>query len=103
MFDSLSRSCVGVQHIAHLAREPVGRKWLLQEGAPGRQRAVLYDCVPRISRHVEHPNRSEEHTFELQSRQYLVCRLLLEKKKKEETPYRTQSQPRSQYEQFSGP
>src|SRR5947209_14177944 len=27
--------------------------------------------------------RSEEHTSELQSRQYLVCRLLLEKKKKE--------------------
>src|SRR3712207_7534346 len=30
---------------------------------------------------VEFP-RSEEHTSELQSRQYLVCRLLLEKKKK---------------------
>src|SRR5215203_6469578 len=29
-----------------------------------------------------HKNRSEEHTSELQSRQYLVCRLLLEKKKK---------------------
>src|SRR3712207_8124253 len=29
--------------------------------------------------HVAH--RSEEHTSELQSRQYLVCRLLLEKKK----------------------
>src|SRR3712207_7735433 len=28
------------------------------------------------------PYRSEEHTSELQSRQYLVCRLLLEKKKK---------------------
>src|SRR3712207_7464833 len=28
--------------------------------------------------------RSEEHTSELQSRQYLVCRLLLEKKKKKE-------------------
>src|SRR3712207_8594366 len=28
-------------------------------------------------------DRSEEHTSELQSRQYLVCRLLLEKKKKE--------------------
>src|SRR3712207_7405580 len=28
-----------------------------------------------------HPARSEEHTSELQSRQYLVCRLLLEKKK----------------------
>src|SRR3712207_7771605 len=29
-----------------------------------------------------HADRSEEHTSELQSRQYLVCRLLLEKKKK---------------------
>src|SRR3712207_7755974 len=28
---------------------------------------------------VEHHDRSEEHTSELQSRQYLVCRLLLEK------------------------
>src|SRR3712207_7666200 len=28
-----------------------------------------------------HGTRSEEHTSELQSRQYLVCRLLLEKKK----------------------
>src|SRR3712207_8350788 len=32
------------------------------------------------------PLRSEEHTSELQSRQYLVCRLLLEKKN---TQYRT--------------
>src|SRR3712207_8004427 len=32
-------------------------------------------------------DRSEEHTSELQSRQYLVCRLLLEKKKKQ--PYLT--------------
>src|SRR5438445_2492175 len=31
------------------------------------------------------PSRSEEHTSELQSRQYLVCRLLLEKKKKNTT------------------
>src|SRR3712207_8987331 len=29
-----------------------------------------------------HKDRSEEHTSELQSRQYLVCRLLLEKKKR---------------------
>src|SRR3712207_8186582 len=35
----------------------------------------LEDCV-----------RSEEHTSELQSRQYLVCRLLLEKKKKPKQP-----------------
>src|SRR3712207_7334694 len=33
----------------------------------------------RSLRHSRH--RSEEHTSELQSRQYLVCRLLLEKKK----------------------
>src|SRR3712207_8576986 len=33
-------------------------------------------------RHVS--QRSEEHTSELQSRQYLVCRLLLEKKKKKD-------------------
>src|SRR5258707_14020433 len=32
--------------------------------------------------------RSEEHTSELQSRQYLVCRLLLEKKKKTQRPHR---------------
>src|SRR3712207_7831104 len=36
-------------------------------------------CVPS-------PMRSEEHTSELQSRQYLVCRLLLEKKKKAQLP-----------------
>src|SRR3712207_8574021 len=31
------------------------------------------------------PDRSEEHTSELQSRQYLVCRLLLEKKNNKNT------------------
>src|SRR3712207_7674310 len=34
-------------------------------------------------------NRSEEHTSELQSRQYLVCRLLLEKKKLASTSRRS--------------
>src|SRR3712207_7162577 len=33
-----------------------------------------------------HRTRSEEHTSELQSRQYLVCRLLLEKKKQTTPP-----------------
>src|SRR5258707_10974781 len=33
--------------------------------------------------------RSEEHTSELQSRQYLVCRLLLEKKKNHPAPVKT--------------
>src|SRR5438445_8711799 len=36
-------------------------------------------CMPLFARSR---GRSEEHTSELQSRQYLVCRLLLEKKKK---------------------
>src|SRR3712207_7055994 len=35
--------------------------------------------------HAEGFERSEEHTSELQSRQYLVCRLLLEKKKIQKT------------------
>src|SRR3712207_9226339 len=43
---------------------------------PGAQREGAAHQL-RVGRH-----RSEEHTSELQSRQYLVCRLLLEKKKK---------------------
>src|SRR3712207_8216969 len=48
--------------------------------------AVPRDPVPRGSQAVAvqdgaDQRRSEEHTSELQSRQYLVCRLLLEKKK----------------------
>src|SRR3712207_7985027 len=39
------------------------------------------DEVAAVELNVSCP-RSEEHTSELQSRQYLVCRLLLEKKKK---------------------
>src|SRR3712207_7460118 len=42
-----------------------------------RPSSLLRPARPSIS-----PKRSEEHTSELQSRQYLVCRLLLEKKKK---------------------
>src|SRR3712207_7140250 len=45
------------------------------------------DCDWRATR----ATRSEEHTSELQSRQYLVCRLLLEKKNKTQTPYSTLS------------
>src|SRR3712207_9002610 len=38
--------------------------------------------VPKIKGTHTAMKRSEEHTSELQSRQYLVCRLLLEKKRK---------------------
>src|SRR3712207_8440874 len=42
------------------------------------QRLATMICVPSLF--VWTSSRSEEHTSELQSRQYLVCRLLLEKK-----------------------
>src|SRR3712207_6921759 len=41
------------------------------------------DIVVMVQKEVAERMRSEEHTSELQSRQYLVCRLLLEKKKKQ--------------------
>src|SRR3712207_8684054 len=47
--------------------------------AAGRTRGA--DDLRGPERAVPQPPRSEEHTSELQSRQYLVCRLLLEKKK----------------------
>src|SRR5947209_10801751 len=39
------------------------------------------EATSRLPTRFPSQNRSEEHTSELQSRQYLVCRLLLEKKK----------------------
>src|SRR3712207_8435119 len=50
---------------------------VVREGAGQRHRH------PRRRGRRADPPRSEEHTSELQSRQYLVCRLLLEKKKKQ--------------------
>src|SRR2546425_4379558 len=50
--------------------------------------AVRHQAVKRPDRLAD---RSEEHTSELQSLAYLVCRLLLEKKKKKEK-YNTRSQ-----------
>src|SRR3712207_7504542 len=49
---------------------------------PQRPRAVADEPERPRAPLAERPLRSEEHTSELQSRQYLVCRLLLEKKKK---------------------
>src|SRR3712207_8650206 len=50
------------------------RRWASDSRSRSRPRCSCTCAVQRIS-------RSEEHTSELQSRQYLVCRLLLEKKK----------------------
>src|SRR3712207_7516708 len=55
--------------------------------ARGRLSTRDETCPPdRREDHLRRIARSEEHTSELQSRQYLVCRLLLEKKNKI-TPY----------------
>src|SRR3990170_9130348 len=62
----------------------------------------LHDALPiysacenqtcsRIRRCFRQPNRSEEHTSELQSPDHLVCRLLLEKKKQISRRKRTPS------------
>src|SRR3712207_9019745 len=51
-------------------------------GAEGSPRRLALLAAPGPPRGAERSPRSEEHTSELQSRQYLVCRLLLEKKKK---------------------
>src|SRR5947209_11789189 len=51
--------------------------------APSRRRCWSTRSARAASRRRSgRARRSEEHTSELQSRQYLVCRLLLEKKKK---------------------
>src|SRR3712207_7704542 len=56
-------------------REPIGRDSGVLFNDPAAQAA---GAVPVASGSLR--QRSEEHTSELQSRQYLVCRLLLEKK-----------------------
>src|SRR3712207_8211659 len=47
-----------------------------------KQIIQLADAAETPTLRIELGGRSEEHTSELQSRQYLVCRLLLEKKNK---------------------
>src|SRR3712207_7719465 len=54
-------------------------KALRASGQLGDITLATFDLSPAVLE-----ARSEEHTSELQSRQYLVCRLLLEKKKKKE-------------------
>src|SRR3712207_8098751 len=65
----------------YLARRPVGRADC-RLCSVAMKRALAFVClfVLLASALVASPGRSEEHTSELQSRQYLVCRLLLEKK-----------------------
>src|SRR5258707_3931459 len=68
-YTTLFRS-LGLRHDVAVELEPARVREAYAH--PGAQR--------RLQERV-HGRRSEEHTSELQSRQYLVCRLLLEKKK----------------------
>src|SRR3712207_7495462 len=54
----------------------------LNDPATSRFAPIASACPCAAKERGRSPARSEEHTSELQSRQYLVCRLLLEKKKK---------------------
>src|SRR3712207_8058608 len=61
------------------------RQWRVGRAAHAEHRRARAQGAPRARRgapDADAARRSEEHTSELQSRQYLVCRLLLEKKKK---------------------
>src|SRR5260221_8287233 len=71
-----------------LFRSPIGRVGLqtARRLLRVKRRDVLDVLVVQDAGHSGHhhrPGRSEEHTSELQSHSDLVCRLLLEKKKKE--------------------
>src|SRR3712207_7092406 len=65
---------------------PIADAFVVASRIPNHFRAIFSEgafnstFLPTYARVLE--TRSEEHTSELQSRQYLVCRLLLEKKKK---------------------
>src|SRR5947209_13625282 len=81
LFRSFDRKLV--ERCGHADRLQLGapRERLQQ---PAGARAALDPRRHFLADH-QRPQRSEEHTSELQSRQYLVCRLLLEKKKGHET------------------
>src|SRR2546422_7490150 len=71
-----------------LAGVPQRRSRGVRCGGIGRLTSKVAPRRTVDSTRTDPPNisRSEEHTSELQSRLHLVCRLLLEKKKKTQTP-----------------
>src|SRR5438445_1192209 len=68
----------GVREGDHL----VGAEGAELIGAPPHRASREHQRVNRAAQGIPQATRSEEHTSELQSRQYIVCRLLLEKKNK---------------------
>src|SRR3712207_8974885 len=68
------------QPAAQRVEQPVGRRVQEEAELVGHEAVAAEAVGPAGVLEILDP-RSEEHTSELQSRQYLVCRLLLEKKK----------------------
>src|SRR3712207_8010377 len=73
LFRSVRLGAAGERVVAGVTRERVRTGVALD-------RIVAFASGERVALGVAAEHRSEEHTSELQSRQYLVCRLLLEKK-----------------------
>src|SRR2546425_6090782 len=82
-YTTLFRSEGAIQR-THVARPAPRQNHVAEAGAVGAGHAAVF-LEPRVGVVIEHLARSEEHTSELQSLAYLVCRLLLEKKKKDTT------------------
>src|SRR5438445_7550050 len=76
LFRSSAKTVPGIRGASTLNNASRRRSGVGRTSRPGRR----------------YSTRSEEHTSELQSRQYLVCRLLLEKKKKKKTKNKTNTQ-----------
>src|SRR3712207_8496776 len=86
-YTTLFRSSGGQAQRAAVARALVTRPSVIFADEPTGSLdtlggEVLLEVLLRAARSTGATLRSEEHTSELQSRQYLVCRLLLEKKTK---------------------
>src|SRR3712207_8088406 len=86
-YTTLFRSCLDPRHDARRIDSPLEAGTRVGiDIVPAARRAGDFGLEPRafqedLGRLLGHARiRSEEHTSELQSRQYLVCRLLLEKK-----------------------
>src|SRR3712207_8596709 len=79
-FDGWEREAHELRGQGRLVGTGVG--YFLEKSGLGPYEEAAVEVDPTGSVRVLTGGRSEEHTSELQSRQYLVCRLLLEKKKK---------------------
>src|SRR3712207_8850590 len=82
-----TKSSPGSSRPPGFSQRPTGGLRRLKSSACGSSPSRSTKTVPAPRRALTTPPspRSEEHTSELQSRQYLVCRLLLEKKKQQKS------------------